>query len=85
MNEPFFVRALAVLIVSFVLVGCDDTDEPVSRQPSSSKPFSGSLPPEEVGVIPEEESSQVAAPLESGREPPPGPDTTPAQTLPPPP
>lgn len=84
MNRAFHVWALTVLSLS-VVIGCaDGGGEPIGGPAPSTKPFSGSLPPEEVGVIPEADDGKVSQP-EASREPAAAPDSAPAQTLPPPP
>jgi hypothetical protein len=79
MKRVSLLGAVAVLAVSSFLVGCadGDSDDPA---PSPQQPLSGSLPPEAVGVIPDQPGA--TEPVEKSTEPVSGPDTSHHQTLP---
>jgi hypothetical protein len=80
MKQVSILRAFAVLAVSALLVGCADGDAPDEPTSPPRQPLSGSLPPEPVGVIPDQPGS--SEPFERSTEPVPGPDTSHHQILP---
>lgn len=80
MKRVSLLRALAVLAVSSFLVGCADGDAPDEPTGPPQQPLSGSLPPESVGVIPDQPATTES--VERSTEPAPGPDTSHHQTLP---